>query len=77
MPILDQYKTTAQLLTMARRDPDPVSGFALGTRIEDTQEAVFVVKGARKVRQVIALLTANGLMTSNPVNPSPDGGGNG
>jgi hypothetical protein len=69
MPILDKYKTTAQLLAMARKDPDPVSGFLNGHSVETTQEAVFVVKGNRKVRQVMALLTANDLMSSNPVNP--------
>lgn len=69
MPILDQYTTTAQLLAMARRDPDPVSAFLNGSRIEDSQEGIFVVKGAHKVRQVLALLTANGLLSSNPVDP--------
>jgi hypothetical protein len=69
MPILDRYKTTAQLLAMARKDPDPVSGFLNGDRIETTQEAVFIVKGNTKVRQVTALLIATGLMSSNPVNP--------
>lgn len=69
MPILDQYTTTAQLLAMARRDPDPVSAFLNGARIEDSQEGIFVVKGAHKVRQVLALLTANGLLSCNPVDP--------
>lgn len=69
MPILDQYKTTAQLLAMARKDPDPVSGFLNSDRIETTHEAVLVVKGNTKIRRVMALLMANGLMSSNPVNP--------
>ena len=69
MPTLDQYKTTAALLAMARKDPDAVSGFLNGDRIETTQEAVFVVKGNTKVRRVMALLMANDLMSSNPVNP--------
>lgn len=75
MTIIDRYRTTAALLAMARRDPDAVSGFLAGDRIETTQEAVFIVKGNTKVRQVTALLIANGLMTSNPVNP--EGSGNG
>lgn len=70
MPILDQYKTTAQLLAMARKDPDPVSGFLNGDSWETTQEAVFIVKGARNIRRVQDLLTGLGLSSSNPVNPS-------
>jgi hypothetical protein len=69
MSILDKYKTTAQLLAMARKDPDPVSGFLNGDRIETTQEAVFIVKGNTRIRRVMALLMANDLMSSNPVNP--------
>ena len=54
-PIEDQYRTTAQLLRMARKDLDPVSVFAAGTRIEDTQEAILIFKGNTKIRQVTVL----------------------
>lgn len=66
----DQYKTTAALLRKARQDPDPVSCFANGSNWSDTQEAVFIVKGKRKVHQAFAALVAAGLLTSNPVTPN-------
>lgn len=72
MSIDEQYKTTASLLRKARKDPDPVSCFANGRDWNDTQEAIFVVKGKRKVRQAFATLVAAGLLTSNPVTPKTD-----
>lgn len=67
MSIDEQYKTTAALLRKARQDPDAVSCFANGETWADTQEAVFVVKGKRKVEQAFGVLVAAGLLTSNPV----------
>ena len=68
----EQYKTTAALLRKARHDPDPVSCFANGSSWDDTQEAVFVVKGKRKVQLAFASLVAAGLLSSNPVTPAAD-----
>ena len=65
----EEFKTTAALLKKARADPDAVSCFANGANWADTQEAVFVVKGKRKVEQAFAALLAADLITSNPVTP--------
>jgi hypothetical protein len=69
MPITDDYKYTAQLFAKARQDPDPVSGFMNGDSWETTQEAMFIVKGAKNIRRVQDMLIGLGLSSSNPVNP--------
>lgn len=68
----EQYKTTNALLRKARKDQDAVSCFANGSDWKDTQEAIFVVKGKRKVQQAVATLMAAGLLTSNPVTGMAD-----
>ncbi|MES2972417.1 MAG: hypothetical protein V4757_02365 [Pseudomonadota bacterium] len=68
-PIEEQYRSTADLLRMARQDPDAVSAFCAGTKMEDTHEAIFVIKGNGKIKRAMGVLIGLGLLTSNPVNP--------
>lgn len=71
MSIKEGYETTAQLLRLARKDPDRVSCFAVGSAANDTHEAIFVVKGKKLVQEVFADLEAKGLVTRNAVWPNP------
>jgi hypothetical protein len=66
MPITDEYKYTAQLFAKARQDPDPVSGFMNGDSWANTQEAVFIVKGAKNVR---ACRTCSPASACHPATP--------
>lgn len=70
MSMKEGYETTAQLLRLARKDPDRVSCFAVGSDADDTHEAIFVVKGKRLVQEVFADLEAKGLATRNAVRPN-------
>src|SRR6185437_13609769 len=64
------YDTTQQLLRLARKDADKVSCFAVGSGPDDTDEAIFVVKGKRLVQEVFSDLEAKGLISRNPVRPN-------
>lgn len=70
MSVKEGYETTARLLRLARKDPDRVSCFAVGSEPGDTHEAIFVVKGKTLVQQVFADLEAKGLISRNPVRPN-------
>lgn len=70
MSMKEGYETTAQLLRLARKDPDRVSCFAVGSDAGDTHEAIFVVKGKQLVQEVFADLEAKGLTTRNAVRPN-------
>jgi hypothetical protein len=72
MDINEGYETTKQLLRRARKDPDKVSCFAVGTNADDTHEAIFVVKGKGLVQGVFAALEAKGLITRNAVRPNTE-----
>ena len=73
MSTKEGYETTAQLLRLARKDPDRVSCFAVGSEQSDTHEAIFVVKGKTLVQQVFSDLEAKGLISRNPVRPNDQG----
>lgn len=55
-------RTTAQLLAAAARDPDAVSVFYDGTYADDTETAIFVVKGRQNVQYLASLCERQGLM---------------
>jgi hypothetical protein len=55
--------TTAQLLTAATKDSDPVSVFAVGSDWNDTDRAILVVKGRENIRYLHAMLVRQGLLT--------------
>ncbi len=57
-------RTTAQLLSAAQRDTDPVSVFGDGTCPADTNCAIFVVKGREHIEYLTALLQRQGLLTA-------------
>jgi hypothetical protein len=61
--IVAKRRTTEQLLAAAERDTDAVSIFNDGTDWNDTERAIFVVKGREHIAYLRALLTRQGLLT--------------
>lgn len=61
--IKSNRRTTAQLLTAAERDTDPVSVFACGADWHDTDRAIFVVKGNKNISYLLQLLERQALLT--------------
>ena len=56
-------RTVKDLFEAAEKDTDAVSMFGDGTCWADTERAIFVVKGAERVRYLHALLVRQGLIT--------------
>lgn len=63
----DDCRTVKQLLAQAEKDTDPVSVFMAGTTTEDTDAAIFVVKGPENISYLRQLCERQGLLTNKPV----------
>lgn len=60
-------RTVAQLLASAERDTDPVSVYVNGTGPEDSERAVFVIKGREHIAYLTQLCFRQGLLTEKSV----------
>ena len=63
----DDRRTVTQLLAAAETDTDAVSVFMAGSKMADTEAAVFVVKGSAAIVYLRELCKRQGLLTDKPV----------